>query len=107
MKIKFSGDYPKLHGQTTAELLAVRPIRIDKHTPLSLLEYDTTRSDGTQYKLRTGDYVQLIFIGNYGIPFCTIRPLKSRWGSNKLNYYSKHIGDFFEIMKEEGNGNNQ
>lgn len=26
--IKFSGDYPKLHGQTSAELIAVRDIRI-------------------------------------------------------------------------------
>ena len=41
MIIKFSSDYPKLHGQTTAELLAVKPIRIDKDTPKELLEYDT------------------------------------------------------------------
>lgn len=38
--IKFSHNYPKLHGQTSAELLAVRPIRIDKNTPAELLEFD-------------------------------------------------------------------
>lgn len=37
--IKFSGDYPKLHGQTSAELIAVRD------TPAELLTYDTTKSD--------------------------------------------------------------
>lgn len=31
--IKFNGDYPKLHGQTSAELIAVRDIRIDRDTP--------------------------------------------------------------------------
>ena len=43
--IKFSGDYPKLHGQTSAELIAVRDIRIDRDTPAELLTYDTTKSD--------------------------------------------------------------
>lgn len=37
--IKFSGDYPKLHGQTSAGLIAVRD------TPAELLTYDTTKSD--------------------------------------------------------------
>lgn len=32
-RISFSHDYPKLHGQTTAPLLAVIPIRIDRNTP--------------------------------------------------------------------------
>ena len=31
--IRFSHEYPKLHGQTSAELLAVRPLKIDAHTP--------------------------------------------------------------------------
>lgn len=46
--IKFSGDYPKLHGQTSAELIAVRDIRIDRDTPAELLTYDTTKSDGSR-----------------------------------------------------------
>ena len=31
--IKFSHHYPKLHGQTSATLLAVLPLRINKDTP--------------------------------------------------------------------------
>lgn len=37
--IKFSHEYPKLHGQTSAELLAVHPL--DAHTPRSC--WTTTR----------------------------------------------------------------
>ncbi len=100
MTIKFSSDYPKLHGQTTAELLAVKPIRIDKDTPKELLEYDTMKADGTYYKLRTGDYIQLIFLGNLGIPFCTIRSKRNRFAQDKEAYYKQFVGKFFEIIKE-------
>lgn len=68
--IKFSHEYPKLHGQTSAELLAVHPL--DAHTPKELLDYDTTY-EGGRYPLRSGEYIQLIFLGNLRIPFCTIR----------------------------------
>ena len=61
--IRFSHEYPKLHGQTSAELLAVRPLKIDAHTPRELLEYDTTYRGG-RYPLRSGEYIQLIFLGN-------------------------------------------
>lgn len=101
MIIKFSSDYPKLHGQTTAELLAVKPIRIDKDTPKELLDYDTTKSDGTQYKLRTGDYIQLIFLGNLGIPFCTIRSKRNRFAQDKEIYYKQFVGKVFEITRED------
>lgn len=92
--IKFSGDYPKLHGQTSAELLAVRHIRISKDTPPELLTYDTTKADGTRYELKPGNYLQLIFIGNFGIPFCTIR---SAWRESKILYYFGCIGQTFRI----------
>ena len=92
--IKFSHDYPKLHGQTSAELLAVRPIRIDKNTPKELLEYDT-KYDGGYYKLATGDYIQLVFLGNLRIPFCTIR---KAYPPSKVEYYKSKIGEQFEVM---------
>lgn len=99
--IKFSHDYPKLHGQTSAELLAVRPIRIDKNTPRELLEYDT-KYDGGYYKLATGDYIQLIFLGNLRIPFCTIR---KAWPQSKVDYYRGKVGDVFTIeVKPETKG---
>jgi len=102
-EIKFSGNYPKLHGQITAELLAVKKIRIDKNTPKELLEYDTVKNDGTKYLLKTGNYIQLVFLGNLNIPFCTIRAAISRFGSDKEEYYKNLIGEIFmiNIEKEE------
>lgn len=99
MKIKFSSDYPKLHGQTSAELLAVKPIRIDKNTPKELLEYDTKRSDGTYYPLKSGNYIQLIFLGNLGIPFCTIRTPYNQYG-DKTEYYKSKVEELFNIVVE-------
>jgi hypothetical protein len=99
MIIKFSSDYPKLHGQTSAELLAVKPIRIDKDTPKELLEYDTKKSDGTYYKLKTGSYIQLVFLGNLGIPFCTIRSKRNRFTEDKEAYYKQLVGKVFEIRR--------
>ena len=102
-RIKFSHDYPKLHGQITAELLAVRPIRIDRNTPQVLLDYDTTYHDENGYTchfpLPTGDYIQLVFLGNLRIPFCTIR---KAWPPQKVDYYKALIGRHFEIHIEEG-----
>ena len=100
MTIKFSSDYPKLHGQTSAELLAVKPIRIDKNTPKELLEYDTKKADGTYYKLRTGNYIQLVFLGNLGIPFCTIRSKRNMYAEDKEAYYKQFVGQVFNIVLE-------
>ena len=100
--IKFSHDYPKLHGQTSAELLAVRPIRIDKNTPKELLEYDT-KYDGGHYKLATGDYIQLVFLGNLRIPFCTIR---RNYPPQKGDYYRGKVREQFEIVFKPIFGNN-
>lgn len=95
--IRFSHEYPKLHGQTSAELLAVRPLKIDAHTPRELLEYDTTY-DGGRYPLRSGDYIQLIFLGNLRIPFCTIR---SAYPASKVAYYQRSVGKVFTIETPE------
>lgn len=103
MTIKFSSDYPKLHGQTSGKLVAVEDIRIDKDTPKELIEYDTRNSNGEYYNLKTGDYIQLIFVGNLGIPFCTIRSKRNRYAEDKGVYYRQHIGEVFaiEILKEQ------
>jgi len=95
--IRFSSNYPKLHNQTTAELIAVRPIKINKSTPKEFLEYDTKNCDGNYYELKSGNYLQLIFLGNLYIPFCTIR---SAFPESKVNYYTKNIGEVFNIAIE-------
>ena len=104
--IRFSHAYPKLHGQTTAELLAVRPIRIDRNTPRELLEYDTTYyvkpfndetsiyAEKQHFPLPTGDYIQLVFLGNLRIPFCTIR---KAWPQSKVEYYTAAVGETFKL----------
>ena len=105
--IKFSGDYPKLHGQTSAELIAVRDIRIDRDTPAELLTYDTTKSDGSRYELKTGKYLQLIFVGNLGIPFCTIRSAGSDGSgiitysaSEKFSISRRNVSDYYDVCYE-------
>ena len=91
--IGFSHHYPKLHGQTSATLLDVLPIRIDKNTPRELIEYDT-KYDGGYFQLPTGDYIQLVFLGNLRIPFCTIRKARP---TSKVEYYISKIGEEFAI----------
>jgi len=98
MKIKFSKNYNKLWNQQTAELLVVKEIKINKDTPKELIEYDTKAIDGSYYPLKLGNYIQLVFLGDKGIPFCTIR---SAFPSHKVDYYKANIGEIFEIVIEE------
>ena len=104
--IKFSGDYPKLHGQKEATLVAVTRIKIDENTPPELLEYDTKKSDGTYYELKHGTYLQLIFLGDKAIPFCTIR---SAQPAHKVEDYKASIGQRFiiQIEKQEDDTENK
>ena len=99
MKIKFSHNYYKLHNQTKAQLISIKSIVIDKDTPSELLEYDTTY-DGGRYELKNGHYVMLVFLGNLGIPFTTIRSANGRYG-DKFIYYQAHIGELFDIIITE------
>ncbi len=91
--IRFSHNYPKLHGQTSATLLAVLPICIDAQTPPELLAYDTTYNGGN-FPLPHGQYLQLVFLGNLRIPFCTIR---AAWPPSKVEYYNGAIGEEFSV----------
>ena len=97
-RIKFSHDYPKLWGQTTAKLIGIEFIE-PKDFPLNqdLLDYDTKTNEGEYYPLPKGKYLQLVFLGNKKIPFCTIR----RWTTTKDEYYVKQIGKEFEIVIEK------
>jgi hypothetical protein len=96
-KIKFSSDYPKLWGQKSAILLNV--LLIEKNEfPLDkdLVEYDTKNCDGTYYPLPKNKYIQLVFLGNKRIPFCTIR----RFTEEKYKYYFYNQKTDFEIVIE-------
>ena len=95
--IGFSHHYPKIHGQTTAKFLCVLPLA-GRDISEELLEYDTTFvEDGAKGRFplkRSGKYIQLVFIGDKRIPFCTIRPA---WPPDKVEYYESAIGEVFEI----------
>ena len=89
--IKFSHDYQKLWGQCHARLIEVN-ITEKKHLHPDLIEYDTNYGGG-YYKLPDGKLIQLVFLGDKGIPFCTIR----RWTPEKEKYYQSQIGKIFIV----------
>ena len=93
--IIFSDNYPKLHKQTTAKLVAVEHITINTKKHKELLKYDCKKSDGTFFKIEDGEYIQLILIGNKHIPFCTLRKPQPDY---KLHYYKKLIGKELKIV---------
>ncbi len=105
-QIKFSHVYPKLHFQESAELLAVRKLNAKNvQNNQELLEYDTLyyvmERSGEMglrtYNLpKTGWLIQLIFLGNLGIPFSTLRD----YSRDKWLYYQENIGEMFEIVIE-------
>lgn len=81
-----------------------------------MLEYDTKTVDGDYYNLRNGKYIQLVFIGNKGIPFCTIRPARARFPflldgektNDNYEKYHRNIGEVYKIViKEVENANNK
>lgn len=96
--IKFSHNYPKLWNQEEAKLLDVIKL-IAQTLPEELIQYDTYYFDDKKiirnYKLPDrGFLLQLIFIGNKAIPFCTIR----RHTEKKEIYYKSKIGERFNII---------
>lgn len=110
LKIRFSHHYFKLDGAgKTATLVHAGSMRVDADTPPRLLWYDTgypvpARGEAGFWHLEPGDYVLLLFVSETGRLFTTIRSRRGRYG-DKLEYYSQHIGEDFEIVvKEEDNG---
>lgn len=103
LKIKFSHQYLKLHGQTSARLIAVdRAMRADLDP--AFVEYDTTfildgpaGSATCNYPLPKGYVLILYFVGNKRIPFCTVR----RGFASKEEYYRKMVGRQFIVEMEE------
>lgn len=97
--IKFSHDYPKLHGQTSARLIEVTAIDYENLHP-DLIEYDTKTCKGDYYPLPKTQLIYLLFVGNKKIPFCTLRRLTPL----KLTFCIQQIGKEFNIIMEGKNG---
>ena len=94
-QIKFSHNYPKLHGQKWADLVRVHTINRESLTD-KFVDYDTTY-DGGKYPLPPGNYMVLVFLGNEFIPFTTVR----RYTEKKYHYYKSNIGKTFTIAVEK------
>lgn len=93
-KIEFAEQYPKLYGQTSAKLVSVQ-VLYPRDFTTELLEYDTKNIHGKYYPIdTTKTHIQLVFVGNLGIPFCTLRKYKRE----KLDWYRDLIGDIFDVV---------
>lgn len=96
--ITFAKQFLKLHGQTSAELVAVKLLdtalmQLDDFE--EMYEYDCKADDGSYYPLnKDRTYIQLIFIGNKNIPFATLR------NRDKYMDYIDMIGHAFKIEVE-------
>jgi hypothetical protein len=88
--IKFSHPYPKLWGQTTAKLLSVS---VMPGIGADLREYDTRIQEGEYYKLPEGLLLHLVFVGNKGIPFTTLRS----FNPEKFDFYVERVHQWFDV----------
>jgi hypothetical protein len=91
-EIKFSHNYPKLHGQKSARLLDI--LLMDRmQLSNSFVDYDTTYNGG-KFPLLDNDYMVLIFIGNELIPFTTVRKFEAQ----KYAYYHNQLNEWFSVV---------
>jgi len=98
--IKFSHDYPKLWSQKTAKLVHVEVLEPDT-IPKELLKYDTKTTEGGYYEIDPKRrYLQLVFLGDFRIPFCTLR----LYDKGKQKYYEGQIGEQFKIDVKKWKG---
>jgi hypothetical protein len=93
LKILFDNQYPKLSDQKTGKLLWIEQVRSDKLDPRFVC-YDTVKSDGSFYVLPNGYLLSLVFIGDAGIPFTTLRKATAK----NHAYYEKNIGKEFDVV---------
>jgi len=117
-RIKFSHNYPKLHGQIVAQLLKVE-VHDRKELNEEFVEYDTVYKypvfrhiEGhgdieyvgeNHYPLPKGKLLVLVFLGDKLIPFTTGRrwtPLRKGETQTKEEWYRSRIGELFEIVIE-------
>jgi len=109
-EILFSHYYPKLHFQKEAELIAVRILNKPEDWNEELAEYDTKFRKGllsqssaievyedSHYPVPDGKLLQLVFIGDKHIPFCTLRS----WNKEKEKYYRGLIGQILDVVVKD------
>ena len=95
--IKFSHHYCKL-GRPTVESATLLQVLDVKKSELSkdFLYYDTRIVDGTNYPLKSGAYLLLIFQSvQSDLVFTTLRPA---WPTAKTEYYKSKMGEMFDVV---------
>lgn len=97
-EIEFDNNYPKLHGQKEARLVAVfNDIsgRILYNKFPDLMGFDCKRSDGKFYFVNPEkDYMLLLFIGDKGILFPTFR----KSNDENKSRYNDSIGELYKLI---------
>lgn len=100
-EIAFNNNYPKLHRQKHARLLAVITGfsgELLKNRFPDFMYYDTISDDGRYYRINPDEtYILLLFEGDKGILFSSFRK------DNDENFakYNTSIGQFFKIKVEK------
>jgi len=89
--IKFNHNYNKLWNQKEAVLVMVS-WSYKKTLPDNFIEYDTTY-DGGQYELNDEKMIYLLFIGEDGIPFTSLRA----FSESQLRHCQNQVGEYYEI----------
>lgn len=90
-------DYAKLWGQKRAQLLAVLKVSVkeDENRRKEYEGYYMDSSAKAQVEgIKKGNYIQLVFIGEHGIPFSVLRP----YSYSKWEGYRDLIGTYFQML---------
>lgn len=98
-EIKFNHNYKKLHNQKTARLLSA-DFFYGKDLHKDFVEYDT---EGKYEIDKEQEYIKLLFRGDKGIPFTTLRKNNDE---NRKKYCSLTADTDFKIVIEEKNNGN-
>lgn len=95
--INFSFEYTKLFYQQNAVLVAAYKTTKDRLSTI-FLTYDTCYHIDNKvkyYNIPDGELIFLIFLGDFNIPFTTVR----RYSDKKWNYYNSAVGEYFELKR--------
>ncbi len=96
--IKFDRKYKKLYNQNYAELITVTYMDTNLLTDKmfnTLKEYECLGEDGICYSLQRQEYTVLIFVGDNGIVFQSLRD------KSKFVEYHKYINHIFKVVIDE------
>ena len=100
--IKVDFYLPKFQSQYIAELVAVKDMLINNETSKKYLEYESGTFAGDVVKIEPGRYIQLVFLGEKGIPFTHLRP----YSAAAKALYKHQVGKDFKIDTDKGKGLN-